>query len=147
MRIQPKSILSAIDFSTFTDTIFSYSVAMCHKYDAKLFLVHVTSDLKTLLEHSETALDVEALQNSNIRYAQERLEERAKDLPVENEIIIGQGTPADMISRLASEQQADMVITATHGKAGFKRISIGLRHRKTDQNPSLPPARAASAGA
>ena len=125
MRIQPKKILSAIDFSTFTDTIFSYSVALCRKYDAKLFLVHVTTDLNRLLEHNETALDVEALQQSNIRYAQERLEERVKDLPVENEIIISQGTPADMISRLASEQRCDMVITATHGKAGFKRFLLG----------------------
>ena len=125
MRIQPKKILSAIDFSTFTDTIFSYSVALCKKYDAKLFLVHVPTDLNRLLEHNETALDVEALQQSNIRYAQERLEERVKDLPVENEIIISQGTPADIISRLASEQRCDMVITATHGKAGFKRFLLG----------------------
>ena len=125
MRIQPKKIFSAIDFSTFTDTIFSYSVALCKKYDAKLFLVHVTTDLNSLLEHNETALDVGALQASNIRYAQERLEERVKDLPIENEIIISQGTPADTISRLASEQQADMVIIATHGKAGFKRILLG----------------------
>ncbi|WP_372681648.1 universal stress protein [Desulfosarcina sp.] len=125
MRILPKTILSAIDFSAFTDMIYSYSVALCKKYDAKLLLVHVTTELKTLLEHSETALDVEALQAENIRYAQERLEERAKDLPVENEIIIGQGTPADIISRLASEQQADMVITATHGKTGFNRLLLG----------------------
>ncbi len=125
MRIQPKKILSAIDFSTFTDTIFSYSVALCKKYDAKLTLVHVTSDLKALLEHNETALDIGALQEENIRYAQELLEDRVKDLPIENEIIIGQGTPADVISRLASEQQADMVITATHGKTGFKRFLLG----------------------
>ena len=125
MRIQPKKILSAIDFSTFTDTIFSYSVALCKKYDAKLFLIHVTTDLNRLLEHNETALDVEALQKSNIRYAQERLQELAKDLPIENEIIIRQGTPADIISRLASEQRSDLVITATHGKAGFKRFLLG----------------------
>jgi nucleotide-binding universal stress UspA family protein len=125
MRIKPKKILSAIDFSTFTDSIFSYSIALCKKYDARLLLVHVTTDLKSLLEHSETALDVEALQNANIRDAQERLGERVKGLPIENEIIISQGTPADTISRLASEQQADMVITATHGKAGFKRILLG----------------------
>ena len=125
MRIQPKKILSAIDFSTFTDTIFSYSVALCKKYDAKLFLVHVTTDLTRLLEHNETALDVEALQNTNIRYAQERLHDLAKDLPIENEILIRQGVPADIISRLASEQRSDLVITATHGKAGFKRFLLG----------------------
>ena len=125
IRVQPKKILSAIDFSTFTDTIFSYSVALCKKYDAKLFLVHVTTDLTRLLKHNETALDVEALQKSNIRYAQERLQDLAKDLPIENEIIIRQGAPADIISRLASEQRSDLVITATHGKAGFKRFLLG----------------------
>ncbi len=125
MSIQPKTIMSAIDFSTFTDSIFSYSVALCNKYGAKLVLVHVTSDLKKLLEHNETTLDVEALQKSNIRDAQERLEGRVKDLPIENEIIVGQGAPADVISRLAHEQRADMVIAATHGKTGFKRILVG----------------------
>jgi nucleotide-binding universal stress UspA family protein len=125
MRLHPKTILCAIDFSDFTDTILSYSVELCKKYDAKLFLVHVTTDLKTLLEHNETTLDVEALQKSNIRNAQEFLENSAKGLAVENEIVIRQGTPADAISRFASEQKADMVITATHGNSGFKRFLLG----------------------
>lgn len=125
MRIQPKIILSAIDFSTFTDTIFSYSVALCKKYAAKLLLVHVTIDAITLLKHSETVIDVKALQKSNIRYAKERLEDLAEGLAIENEIIIHQGAPADMISELALEQQADMVIAATHGNSGFKKFLLG----------------------
>jgi len=125
MRIQPKTILSAIDFSNFTNSILSCSVALCKKYNAKLVLVHVTTDLNKLLEHNETALDVEVLQRSNIRYAQSLLDDLVKDLPVESEIVIRQGKPAEMISRLASDQQVDMVIAATHGKAGFKRILLG----------------------
>jgi nucleotide-binding universal stress UspA family protein len=125
MRIQPKTILSAIDFSTFTDTVFLCSVALCKEYGAKLFLVHVTTDLNKLLEHNETALDVKALQQSNLRCAQARLEDMAKDLPIEHEIIISQGTPADVISGLALKQQADMVIAASHGKSGFKRFLLG----------------------
>jgi nucleotide-binding universal stress UspA family protein len=125
MRIQPKTILSAIDFSTFTASIFSCSVALCKKYDAKLVLVHVTPDLNKLLEHNETALDVKALQKSNIRYARERLVDLVKELPIAYEIIIGQGSPADEISRHASNYKVDLVITATHGEAGFKRFLLG----------------------
>lgn len=125
MRFRPGKIICAIDFSNFTDTILSYSVALCKKYNAKLFLIHVIIDVRTLLEHNETALDLEALQKSNIRDAQDLLENTAKDLTVENEIIIRQGTPADAISRFASEHKADMVITATHGKSGFKRFLLG----------------------
>ena len=139
MRIQPKTILSAIDFSTFTDTVFSYSVALAKQYDAKLFLVHVTTDLKTLLEHNETALDVEALQKSNIRSAQERLEDRAKDLPIKKGIIISQGTPADMISRL--EVNAKESINCA---PGWKRNSpVWFRKRAVT---GVPPKASCSMG-
>jgi len=125
MRIPPKKIISAIDFSTFTDTILSYSAALCKKYHATLLLVHVTVDVNALLERNETALDIEMLQKSNTRYAQEGLEDLSQKMAVKNEIFIRQGTPADEISRLALEQEADMVITNTHGRSGFKRLLIG----------------------
>ena len=125
MRIPPQKIICAIDISTFTGTIHSYSAALCKKYHATLLLVHVTIDVNALLEHNETALDMESLQKSNTRYAHERLEDLATKMDVKNEIFIRQGTPADEISRLALEQDADMVITNTHGRSGFKRLLIG----------------------
>ena len=78
MRIPPKKIICAIDFSTFTNTILSYSSALCKKYHATPLLVHVTIDLNALLEHNETTLDMESLQKLNTRYAHERLEELAQ---------------------------------------------------------------------
>ena len=125
MRIQPQKIMCAVDFSDYTATIFSYSVALCKKFHAKLFLVNVVIDVNTLLDHNETALDTAALQRSHIRNAQGRLEDMVNDLTLENELLIGQGNPADEVSRLALEQKIDMVITATHGKSGFKRFMIG----------------------
>jgi nucleotide-binding universal stress UspA family protein len=95
------------------------------QYQATLLLVHVTTDLNTLLEHNETTLDLASLQKSNTRYARERLEDLARKMPVKNEVFIRQGTAADEISRLALEQEADMVITNTHGRSGFKRLLIG----------------------
>lgn len=125
MRIPPQKIISAIDFSTFTDTILSYSATLCKQYQATLLLVHVTTDLNALLEHNETTLDLASLQKSNTRYARERLEDLAQKMTVKSEVFIRQGTAADEISRLALEQEADMVITNTHGRSGFKRLLIG----------------------
>jgi len=125
MRIPPQKIISAIDFSTFTDTILSYSAALCKKYHATLLLVHVTIDLNAVLEHSETTLDLASLQKSNTRYARERLEDLAQKMTVKNEVFVRQGTAADEITRLALEQEADLVITNTHGRSGFKRLLIG----------------------
>ena len=117
--------MSAIDFSTYTDNILSYSLALCKKYHAKLILVHVPVDVNKLLEYSESALDVQALHRSNIRDAQQHLEELTKELAIESEIIVRQGTPAEEINRLALEREADMVVTATHGRSGFQRLLIG----------------------
>lgn len=125
MKLQPKKIMCAVDFSDFTDTILSYSIALCKELHAKLFLVHIVIDVTTILEHNETALDAEVLQRSHIRNAQKFLEDLVKDLTIENEFLISRGNPADEISRLALEQKTDMVITATHGKSGVKRFLIG----------------------
>ena len=125
MRIPPQKIMSAIDFSTYTDNILSYSLALCKKYHAKLILVHVPVDVNKLLEYSESALDVQALHRSNIRDAQQHLEELTKDLAIQSEIIVRQGAPAEEINRLALEREADMVVTATHGRSGFQRLLIG----------------------
>ena len=125
MRLPPQTIMAAIDFSVFTDTILSCGVMLCKKYGAQLLLVHVTIDANTLLENNETTLDVDALQQENTRYAEEALEELIKGRDMQCEYIVSKGDPADEISRLAAEQKADAVITATHGRSGVKRLLIG----------------------
>jgi nucleotide-binding universal stress UspA family protein len=82
-------------------------------------------DVNALLEHNETALDIESLQKSNRRYAENYLQDLTKKMTVKNDVLIREGNPADEISRLAIEQEADMVITNTHGRSGFKRLLIG----------------------
>ena len=125
MRIQPKKIMCAVDFSNFTDNILSYSVEMCKEFHAKLFVVHVVLDVKALLKNTETSLDLELLQKGHMREAKEHLEELVKDLNIENEFIVVQGNAANEIKQLALEQKIDMVITATHGKSGAQRFLIG----------------------
>jgi nucleotide-binding universal stress UspA family protein len=138
MRFPPQSVLSAIDFSDFTNTVLEHSVALCKKYSARLLLVHVTIDANTLLEHNETSLDVNALQEENIRYAEKALAELANGVDVECNTIVGKGSPADEISRMASEQKADVVVTATHGRSGFKRLLIGSVTEKLLRTLSCP---------
>lgn len=121
----PQMIMAAIDFSDFTHTVLACSVALGRKYDARLLLVHVTVDAHGLLKHNETILDVDALQQENTRYAEQALGDLINDLDMPCKCIVSKGSPADEISRLASEHRADVVVTATHGRSGFKRLLIG----------------------
>ena len=125
MRLQPKKIMCAIDFSDFTSEVLVYSIALCKKFHAKLFLVHIVADVNITLAHSNLVIDRELLQDEHNSEAQEFLENLVKDVTIEHEIVISVGDPADKISRLALQKNIDMVITATHGKSGIKRLLIG----------------------
>lgn len=125
MEKQPQKILCAIDFSDFTDTILSYSIGLCKGYQASLLLAHVVNDLRTLLAHNQSNIDIQALQKTNIEIAKEQLEDLVKGLDISYDLIIRKGDPADEISRLALEQKVDLIVTGTHGKSGFRRLLIG----------------------
>jgi len=125
MRLQPKKIMCAVDFSDSTNEILGYSVALCKEFHAKLFLVHIVDDLNISFIDSGVVIDDGILQEQHISKAQELLGNLAKDLTIEHEIVISKGNSADKIRQLALKEQIDMVITATHGKSGFERLLIG----------------------
>jgi len=125
MRIQPERIMCAIDFSSFTDTTLAYGTALCREFHAKLFLVNVTFDTKSILRNAETSVDPEELQQMQTRNSENYLKKLTESLAIDHECLISHGDPAEEISRLAVEKKADMVITATHGKSGIKRFLIG----------------------
>lgn len=125
MRVSPQKIMCAVDFSDFTESVLAYSVGLCKAFDAKLHLAHVVVDVSTLLIRSEVALDVGGLQMRHIESAREHLASVADTLPVESEVFVTQGDPAEMIRRLALDNDIDLVVTATHGKSGVKRLIIG----------------------
>ena len=125
MRVQPKKIMCAVDFSDFTDETLAYSVAFCKEFHAKLFLAHIATDVNSSFVHSEIAIDRVTIQREYLTNAQKTLEDMAKKIAIENEIVVGKGDPADEICRLALREDIDLVITATHGKSGIKRLLIG----------------------
>ncbi|SMD08687.1 Nucleotide-binding universal stress protein, UspA family [Desulfocicer vacuolatum DSM 3385] len=140
MRIQPQKIMCAMDFSDYSPTILSYSVALCKEFDARLFLCHVVMNVPAMLGTSETSLDPIQLQQSHNRSAQEMLEKMAAEVPLPCEVILGKGDAADELSRIAQEKEIDMVVTATQGQSAMARLLIGSvteKLMKTIQCPLL----------
>ena len=127
MRLQPKKIMCAVDFSDFTSEILVYSVALCKEFNAKLLLVHIVDDITTSFSNSGVGvvIDKEALQEQHISEAQELIEDLAKEVKIEHEIIVSKGNPADEIRKIALHEKIDFVITATYGKSGIERMMIG----------------------
>ncbi len=124
MRVQFKNILCATDFSDFSNHTISYGVAMAKEFDAKLFVAHVI-DLSSVAIYGEFQLDPVGQQNRIMADADAQMKELTGDQPVPWEPLITIGKPADEISRAVEEKDIDLVITATRGRSGLKRIILG----------------------
>ena len=124
MRVQFNTILCATDFSDFSNHTVGYGVALAKEFGARLIICHVI-DLSSVAIYGEFQLDPVGQQNRIMEDANVQLEELAGDQPVTWEPLISVGKPADEISRAVEEQNIDLVITATRGRSGFKRLILG----------------------
>ena len=124
MRVQFKKILCATDFSDFSNHTVSYGVALAKEFEAGLIICHVI-DLSSVAIYGEFQLDPIGQQNRIMEDANAQLEELTGDQPVAWEPLITVGKPADEISRAVEEKGIDLVITATRGRSGFKRLILG----------------------
>jgi len=124
MRVKFKSILCATDFSEFSNQTVSYGVALAKEFGASLIVCHVI-DLSSVAIYGEFQLDPVGQQNRIMEDANAQLEKLTGDQPVAWEPLITVGKPADEIARAVEEKDIDLVIAATRGRSGFKRLILG----------------------
>ena len=124
MRVQFKKILCATDFSDFSNHTVNYGVALAKEFGARLIICHVI-DLSSVAIYGEFQLDPVGQQKRIIEDANEQLEALTGDQPVEWEPLITVGKPADEIIRAVEERDIDLVISATRGRSGLKRLILG----------------------
>lgn len=125
MRIKPKKIMCAIDFSDVTELILTYGRSLASEFGSTLCLCHIVSGtlMVSSLGHSYFAYD--DIESDRIQYARDRLEEIARTLDITCEIMVTCGHSADGINETARKNKIDLVIAATSGGSGLKRFLVG----------------------
>jgi nucleotide-binding universal stress UspA family protein len=124
MRVHFKNILCATDFSDISNQSIVYGVGLAKEFGAGLTICHVV-DLSAIAIYGEFQLEPVEQQNRITADARAQLDQVVGDQQVEWEPLIKVGKPADEISRVVEEKNIDLVITATRGRSGFKRLVLG----------------------
>ena len=124
MRMQFNRIVCATDFSDFSNRTVNYGIALAREFEAKLYVCHVI-DLSSVAIYGEFQLDPVGLQNRIMKDAHEQLEELIGERHKQWEPLITVGHTADEIARIVEEKNIDLVITATRGRSGLKRLILG----------------------
>ena len=124
MRVQFKHIVCATDFSDYANRTIPYGIALAKEFGAKLVICHVV-DLSSIAIYGEFQLDPVGQQDRIMEYAQAQLSQLLANRQIEWEPVIVVGHTAEEISRIVDEKDIDLVISATRGRTGLKRLLLG----------------------
>ncbi len=125
MRIEPKNIMCAIDFSDSTAMVLQYGKSLAKEFESRITLCHVVSAAYMVSSHITPYVDYTGIEAERVNQAVLRLEKMAATFGSEYDIIVETGSPAETIAQIAKRQQADMVVAATYGGSGIKRYLVG----------------------
>jgi nucleotide-binding universal stress UspA family protein len=120
----PRKILCSTDFSEPSYAALKVAGEWATHFGAELCLIHVVEPIETpgmLLssEHIEEAMQAEAVQRLHT-VLREHLPQLAAARP-----IVRKGSAADEIAVTAEQENADLIVIATHGSSGWRAVVSG----------------------
>lgn len=139
--LSPKLILSPVDFSKSSLEALDVAQDLGARYGSELLLMHVVPVIPKLPQDvsifSEGAYERELIQN-----AEQRLGELAGDLQkkgVQARTLVGLADDAAMeIVRTAEREKVDLIVIATHGMTGWRRLAFGSVTDKVVRTAECP---------
>ncbi|MCF8111951.1 MAG: universal stress protein [Desulfobacteraceae bacterium] len=124
MKTKIHRILCATDFSDVSRIVVPYSIDLAAELNAELYVCHVI-DLPTISVYGEAVFDPITQQQRFMDFARREIEKETQEAPVETTPLVTIGHTTEEITRLASDYDIDLVVAATHGRSGLKRLFLG----------------------
>ncbi len=136
-----KNILFLIDFSECSEKVFPYAFDMAKKFDAKLYLLFVATDISHLTMLAIPRDRLVDTANEIARAGEDKMrafcDKNLADFPnLETKVLIGD--PAEEIVKFADEQAVDLIITSTHGRKGLDQTLMGSVADRVVKNATVP---------
>ena len=131
----PKKILVPTDFSEFADKAVEHAADIAARYHAKVVVLHVVEEnlrqcaIDYLVDYCISEDFVTQFEREIMKSSNERLQKQIaalkgnKKLDIDYEI--KKGDPADVIIDEQAKLGADLIVIASHGKAGAAKYAIG----------------------
>ena len=133
-----KRILIATDFSDTSERALAYSLQLARRYGSELFVTHVLPPAMLgpiPLEPLPKELDLpqyEAEQQMNYLAQSPALAD------VTHHFLIEQGFVPDVLTRLVSLEEIDLVVLGTHGRRGLTKLALGSMAEQTLRSVACP---------
>ena len=138
---QIQRIVVPIDFSEYSKRAFRYAIDFAKTFGAEMILVYVVEPIVYPADFSFGQVALPSME----RELQDRSSEQlsaliAKEVPegMPARCVIRSGKPFVEIIQLAKEENADLIIIATHGHSGIEHVLFGSTAEKVVRKAPCP---------
>ena len=122
-RISIKNILFATDFSPAAEAALPYAIGLAQRYGATVHGLHVRFPATYPVVGPEAMPQVMQAAEEQAKIESQQLHQMLAGIP--HEVSVGEGDIWPMISEIAGEQKADLIVIGTHGRTGVTRVLLG----------------------
>ena len=136
-----KELLVPTDFSEYSLRAIDYAVEIAEKFDSHLTLVYVVEPLLQAADLTWTTVDFEELNKAHKDTAEKQLAKLADErIPksVRCDAVILFGKAFVEILKYAKEQNADLIVMATHGRGAISHLLMGSTAEKVVRKAACP---------
>ncbi len=122
-----RKIILATDFSEASEDACYHAALLAQTYNAELKALHVFNprSLGTMYKKAK----IEEQEDEDLVQTRERgkkmLDQLAESFHVKAETIFAEGHAGPEIIRIATEENADLLVVGTHGYTGWNRLALG----------------------
>lgn len=145
---EPKIILVPTDFSEYSDRAVDLAADLAARYGARLMVLHVIEEnikqcaIDYLVDYCLEDDFVTTFERELLKAANERLGTRVGSLRDERkaavEFEVRKGSPGDVIVEEQVRLGADLIVIASHGRAGAARHTSGSVTEKVARSARVP---------
>ena len=136
----PKKILVPSDFSESSDNALKEAVDIAEKFGSSIVLLHViSSDMVQYADHYCLNADLmQQIEEDSIKASRQKLEKEVNNISASRgvEIVfdLQRGVPSETILAERKRVGADLIVIASHGRTGLKKLLLGSVAEKVVRN-------------
>ena len=141
METKIKKVLVPIDFSDYSKSALKYAVNFAKSFNADIILVYVVEPIIYPPDFSMGQIAMPSINTEWDERAKDELSKLAKnEIAGANSVktVIKTGKPFVEIIETAKEEDADLIIIATHGHSGVEHILFGSTAEKVVRKAPCP---------
>jgi nucleotide-binding universal stress UspA family protein len=135
-----RRIVCPVDFSEASEYALDYASDFASRLGARIDLVHVYQLPTYALPDGAvfTGADFENKLTGELQKQLDEITERTRKRGLETESQLLRGVPHKEIVRFAQDQEADLVVMGTHGRAGIEHILLGSVAERVVRTSPIP---------